>query len=50
MQAIFIKMKACFQHDMAYGNFKDLARRTASNKILRDKVFNIAKYPKYYGY
>ena len=40
----------CSQHDMAYGNFKDLARRTASNKILRDKVFNIAKYPKYDGY
>ena len=28
--------KACFQHDMAYGDFKDLARRTASDKILRD--------------
>ena len=24
--------KACFQHDMAYGVFKDLTRRTASNK------------------
>ena len=35
--------KTCFQHDMAYGNFKDLARRTASNKVLRDKAFNIAK-------
>ena len=35
--------KACFQHDMAYGDFKDLARRTASDKILRDKAFNIAK-------
>ena len=23
--------KACFQHDMAYGDFKDLARRTASD-------------------
>ena len=42
--------KACFQHDMAYGNFKDLARRTASNKVLRDKAFNIAKTPKYDGY
>ena len=42
--------KACFQHDMAYGDFKDLARRTASNKILRDKAFNIAKNPKYDGY
>ena len=26
--------KACFQHDMATGDFKDLKRRTASNKIL----------------
>ena len=42
--------KACFQHDMAYGNFKDLARRTASDKVLRDKAFNIAKNPKYDGY
>ena len=32
---------------MAYGDFKDLTRRTASDKILRDKVFNIAKNPKY---
>ena len=42
--------KACFQHDMAYGNFKDLARRTASDKVLRDKASNIAKTPKYDGY
>ena len=42
--------KACFQHDMAYGDFKDLKRRTASDKVLRDKAFNIAKYPKYDGY
>ena len=35
---------------MAYGDFKDLARRTASDKLLRDKVFNIAKNPKYDGY
>ena len=35
---------------MAYGGFKDLARRTASHKILRDKAFNIAKNPKYDGY
>ena len=34
--------KACFQHDMAYGDFKDLARRTASDKVLRWKIFNIA--------
>ena len=42
--------KAYFQHDMAYGDFKDLARRTAADKVLRDKAFNIAKDPKYDGY
>ena len=42
--------KACFQHYMAYGDFKDLARRTASDRILRDKAFNIAKNPKHDGY
>ena len=31
---------------MAYGNFKDLTRRTASEKILRDKAFDIAENPK----
>ena len=35
---------------MASGDFKDLTRRTASVKILRDKEFNIAKNPKYDGY
>ena len=35
---------------MAYVNFKDLTRRTASDKILRDKTSNIAKNPKYNGY
>ena len=42
--------KACFQHDMAYGDFKDLARRTASDKSLTEKAFNIAKNPRYDGY
>ena len=42
--------KTCLQHDMAYGDFKDLARRTTSDKVLRDKAFNIAKNPKYDGY
>ena len=42
--------KACFQHDMSYGDSKDLARRTASDKVLRDKAFNIASNPKYDGY
>ena len=35
---------------MAYGDSKDLARRTASDKVLRDKAFNIAKNIKYDGY
>ena len=42
--------KACFQHDMAYGDFKDLKRRTAADNALKDKAFNIAKNPKYDGY
>ena len=42
--------KACCQHDMAYGDFKDFAKRTASDKVLKDKAFNIAKNPKYGGY
>ena len=42
--------KACFQHEMAYGDFKDLKRRTFSDKVLREKAFNIAKNPKYDGY
>ena len=42
--------KACFQHDTAYGDFKDLKRRRTSEKVLRDKAFNIAKKPKYDGY
>ena len=35
---------------MAYGDFKDLNRRTATDKLLRDKAFNIAKNSKYDGY
>ena len=35
---------------MAYGYFKDLKKRTAADKVLRDKAFNIAKNPKYDGY
>ena len=42
--------EACFQHDMGYGDFKDLTRRTTSYKILLDKAFNIAKIPKYDRY
>ena len=42
--------KACFQQDIVYGDFKDLTRRTASDKILADKAFDIAKNPKYNKY
>ena len=35
---------------MAYGDFKDLARITTSDKVLVNKVFNIGKNPKYDGY
>ena len=35
---------------MGYRNFKDLKRRTASDKTLKDIVFNFAKNPKYDGY
>ena len=42
--------KACFQHDIAYGDFKDLTKRTTADKVLRDEAFNIAKDLKYDGY
>ena len=42
--------EAGFQHDMAYGDFKDSHRTTAADKVLRDRVFNIAKYLKCDGY
>ena len=42
--------KTCFEHNMAYGDFKDLPRRTEADKLLRAKAFNIAKNPKYDGY
>ena len=35
---------------MVYGDFEDLAKRIASDKVLRDKAFNIAKNLKYDGY
>ena len=40
---------ACFHHNMAYGDFKNLTRRTTSDKVLRYKAFDIAKNPKYDG-
>ena len=42
--------KSCFEHDMYNGDSKDLARRTASDKTLHDKAFNIDENPKYDTY
>ena len=44
--------KACFQHDsnMTYGKCKDLEKRTQSDKVLKDKSFEIANNPNYAGY
>ena len=42
--------KASFQRDIVYGDFKELTRRTASDKILHDRAFDIAKNPKYDEY
>ena len=35
--------KACFQHDMVYGDFKDLPRRTIFDKVLRNKNLILLK-------
>ena len=42
--------KACFQHDSAYADNEDLINRTKSDKVLRDKAYNIASNPEYDGY
>ena len=42
--------KACFHHILAHGDFKDLTKRKASDKILCDNAFNIAKNLEYDGY
>ena len=42
--------KACFQHDMAYGKYKDLAKRARPDKVLKGKAFAIANNPKNDGY
>ena len=35
---------------MAYGQSKDLTKRTQSDKVLKDNPFKIASDPKYDGY
>ena len=42
--------KACFQRDMACDKSKDLAKRTGSDKVLKDKAFKIGSNPKYDRY
>ena len=42
--------EACFQHDMASEDFKNVSRRTFANKVFHYKAFNIAKDAKYDGY
>ena len=42
--------KACFQHDAAYADNKDLLNRTRAYKILRGKAYTIASNPQYDGY
>ena len=39
-----------FQHDSAYADHKDLINRTEADKVLRDKVYDIASNPEYDGY
>ena len=42
--------KACFQHDSAYADHKDLINRTEADNALRDKAYDIASNPEYDGY
>ena len=42
--------KACFQHDSAYADHKDLINRTEADKVLRDKACDIASNPEYDGF
>ena len=42
--------KACFQHDSAYADHKDLINRTEADNVLRDKAYDIAGNPEYDGY
>ena len=42
--------KACFAHDTAYSDCKDLVKETTSDKVLKEKAYEIARSPKYDGY
>ena len=42
--------KACFQHDMFYGKYRDLTEKILSGNVLREKLFEIASNPRFDGY
>ena len=42
--------KACFAHDAGYSDSKYLVKRTISDKVLKERAFEIARNPKYGGY
>ena len=42
--------EACFQHDSAYADHKDLINRAKADKVLKDKAYEIASNPEYDGY
>ena len=42
--------KACFQHDSAYADHKEVINRTEADKVLKDKAYDIASNPEYDGY
>ena len=42
--------KACFKHDSAYADYKELTNRTQADNVLKDRAFEIASDPKYDGY
>ena len=42
--------KTCFAHDAAYSDSKDVPKRTISDKILKDRAYEIARNPRYDGY
>ena len=42
--------KSCFAHDAVYANSKDLAKRTVSDNVLKDRAYEIALNPRYDRY
>ena len=42
--------RACFQPDIACGKYKDLNKRTQSDKLSTDKAYGIASNPKHNKY